>query len=89
MRFAPDGQLRECHEEIERWLPVAVGYSVYDSLLTDKSDLTDFMDLASIDECWRHARMALLGYGVDVRKCLVRSLVVSRKTFTRRMISCQ
>lgn len=80
MRFASDDQAGEWEEEIERWLPEAVGYSVYDALLTDLSDLTDFVDneptgrrnefghriVRPTAESWERARDALGRYGVDI-----------------------
>ena len=80
IRFAPDDQIGEWEEEIERWLPEAVGYSVYDVLITDDSHLDDFMDTeptGKIDEwgytivrftveSWERARAALSRYDVEI-----------------------
>lgn len=80
VRFAPDDQIAEWEEEVERWLPEAVGYSVRDALLTDGANLTDFMDMEPTGEHtqsghqivwvtparWGRARGALLRYGVDI-----------------------
>jgi hypothetical protein len=81
IRFAPSDQIGEWEEEIERWLPEAVGYSIFDALVTDLSGLTDFMetDLENprTDEDgreyygltgkgWQRARSSLLRYGVDI-----------------------
>lgn len=80
IRFAPDDQIGEWEEEVERWLPEAVGYSVHDALLTDDADLTDFMDIEPTGEetdeghviawvtaeSWDRARLALRRHGVDI-----------------------
>lgn len=81
IRFAPSDQIGEWEEEIERWLPEAVGYSIFDALVTDLSDLRDFMETdlenpqtdedgrryyGPTGESRRRARTSLLRYGVDI-----------------------
>ncbi len=81
IRFAPSDQIGEWEEEIERWLPEAVGYSIFDAFVTDLSDLRDFMETdlenprtdeggreyyGPTGESWRRARTSLLRYGVDI-----------------------
>ena len=80
LRFASQDQIGEWEEEVKRWLPEAVGHSVYDSLLTDEADLVHLMDWESTGErdergeelhwatagSWEEARAALLRYGVDI-----------------------
>jgi hypothetical protein len=44
IRFAPSDRIGEWVEEIERWLPEAVGYSIFGVLVMDLSDLRDFME---------------------------------------------
>ena len=44
IRLASQDQISEWEEEVERWLPEAVGHSVHDWLLTDGTDLDHFMD---------------------------------------------
>jgi len=81
IRFAPSDQIGEWEEEIERWLPEAVGYSIFDAFVTDLSDLRDFMETdlenprtgedgrqvyGPTGESWRRARTSLLQYGVDI-----------------------
>ena len=81
IKLASQDQISEWEEEVERWLPEAVGYSVYEALLTDCSDLTGFMDMeptgernergeeahGPTTESWEGARATLLRYGVDMR----------------------
>lgn len=80
IKLAPDTGIIEWETEVERWLPEAVGYSVYDALLTDGSDLTDFMDMEPTGELgengetiawvtgesWDRGRAALKRYGIDI-----------------------
>jgi hypothetical protein len=81
IRFAPSDQIGEWEEEIQRWLPEAVGYSIFDAFVTDLSDLRDFMETdlenprtdeggreyyGTTGESWRRARTSLLRYGVDI-----------------------
>ncbi len=83
IRFAPSEQIGEWIEEIERWLPEAVGYSIFDAFVTDLSDLRDFMETdfenpladengreyhGPTGESWRRARTTLLRYGVDIER---------------------
>jgi hypothetical protein len=83
IRFAPSDRIGEWVEEIERWLPEAVGYSIFGVLVTDLSDLRDFMETnlenprtdedgreyyGPTGESWRRARTSLLRYGVDIER---------------------
>ncbi len=99
IRFAPSDQIGEWEEEIERWLPEAVGYSIFEALVTDLSDLRDFMEAdlenprtdedgreyyGPTGESWRRARTSLLRYGVDIEHEPDLTLVtLARKTLGR------
>lgn len=97
--FAPSDQIGEWEEEIERWLPEAVGYSIFDALVTDLSGLADFMEMdldkprtdedgreyyGPTGEGWRRARSSLLRYGIDIEHESDLTLVtLAKKTLGR------
>jgi hypothetical protein len=99
IRFAPAEQIGEWVEEIERWLPEAVGYSIFDAFVTDLSDLRDLMEtdvenprtdengreyFGPTGESWRRARTTLLRYGVDIEREPDLTLVtLAKKTLGR------
>ncbi len=99
IRFAPSDQIGEWEEEIERWLPEAVGYSIFDAFVTDWSDLRDFVETdlenprtgedgreyhGPTGESWRRARTSLLRYGLDIEREPDLTLVaLARKTLGR------
>lgn len=95
IQFAPSDQIEEWEEEIERWLPDATGFSIYDALVTDLSGLEDFMetdldnpredDWGSVyygptEESWERAREVLLRYGVDIDEEATLLIELARKT---------
>ncbi len=99
IHFAPSEQIGEWVEEIERWLPEAVGYSIFEAFVTDLSDLRDFMETdlenpltdengreyyGPTGESWRRARTTLLRYGVDIERQPDLTLVtLAKKTLGR------